>query len=163
MSRLDSFLRRITAQRDCLNHVAALVAGMDGVVLELGLGNGRTFDHLREVLPGHEIFVFDKQVAAHPDCIPDAEHMIVGGFLDTLPAALPRLGGRAVLAHCDVGSGDAAANARLATVLGAALNPLMRPGAIVLSDQAIGVAGWRPLALPPGVRPGRYHIWQIPG
>ena len=161
MSRLDSFFRRLGAQRDCLNLAAAMVAGLDGVVVELGLGNGRTFDHLREVLPGREIFVFDRHVAAHPDCVPDAGHMIVGDFLETLPAAA-QLQGRAALAHCDIGSGDTGANARLAAAIGPALAPLMRPGAIVLSDQPIGLAGWTALDPPPGVAPGRYFMWRVP-
>ena len=42
MSRLDSFIRRMSAQRDCLNHVADLLADVEGPVMELGLGNGRT-------------------------------------------------------------------------------------------------------------------------
>ena len=49
MSRLDSFIRRMQAQRDCLNAAAGLIADVPGVVFDLGLGNGRTFDHLREV------------------------------------------------------------------------------------------------------------------
>ena len=49
MSRLDSFIRRLEAQRACLDRAAALIAGIDGAVLELGLGNGRTYDHLREL------------------------------------------------------------------------------------------------------------------
>ena len=162
MSRLDSFLRRVLAQRDCLNLAALMIAGVDGVVVELGLGNGRTFDHLREILPEREIFVFDRHVAAHPDCVPDAGHMIIGDFLDTLPAAA-RLHRRAVLAHCDIGSGDAGANARLAAAIGPALVPLMRPGGVVLSDQSIGIPAWTALELPAGVAPGRYFMWQVPG
>ncbi len=161
MSRLDSFLRRLTAQRDCLDLAAAMIAGLDGVVVELGLGNGRTYDHLRQILPGREIFVFDRHVAAHPDCVPDAGHMIVGDLLDTLPAAV-RLRRRAVLAHCDIGSGDAEATTRLAAAIGPALAPLMRPGAIVLADQPMGMVGWRALDLPPGVAPGRYFMWRAP-
>ena len=49
MSRLDSFIRRLQAQRACLSEAAAQIRGVDGFVLELGLGNGRTFDHLREI------------------------------------------------------------------------------------------------------------------
>ena len=91
MSRLDSFIRRLEAQRACLNHAAALIAGVDGAVLELGLGNGRTYDHLRALFPDREIFVFDRRVAAHPDCIPDDAHMILGDVRETLPAALPQI------------------------------------------------------------------------
>ena len=52
MSRLDSFIRRIGAQRNVLNAVAQRIAAIDGPVLELGLGNGRTYDHLRELHAG---------------------------------------------------------------------------------------------------------------
>jgi hypothetical protein len=36
MSRLDSFIRRLEAQRACLNLAATLIDGLDGAVLELG-------------------------------------------------------------------------------------------------------------------------------
>ena len=51
MSRLESMQRRLTAQIDGLNWAAQEIAGVAGDVLELGLGNGRTYDHLRQVLP----------------------------------------------------------------------------------------------------------------
>ncbi|TIX46309.1 MAG: hypothetical protein E5V36_02035, partial [Mesorhizobium sp.] len=75
MSRLDSFIRRMTAQRDILDHVCAEVAKMEGPVLELGLGNGRTFHHLRERLPGRRIVAFDRALAAHASSIPEAENL----------------------------------------------------------------------------------------
>ena len=57
MSRLESFIRRVTAQRDCLNMAKELVVDVPGPILELGLGNGRTYDHLRELFPDREIFM----------------------------------------------------------------------------------------------------------
>jgi hypothetical protein len=54
MSRLDSFIRRLEAQRACLGYAAAQIRAIAGPVLELGLGNGRTYDHLRELLPERE-------------------------------------------------------------------------------------------------------------
>ena len=160
MSRLDSTIRRIAAQRDCLNHARDLIAGIGGPVFELGLGNGRTYDHLRRILPEREIFVFDRRVRAHPDCIPDEAHMILGDFLDTLPAALERVDRPAALAHCDIGSGDAGADAELALRLGPALATLMAPGAVIVGDQELRVSGWTALDLPAGVAPGRYFIWR---
>src|SRR5690349_7049989 len=115
MSRLDSFIRRLEAQRTCLGDAARRVETLTGVVLELGLGNGRTFDHLRETCPGREIYVFDRQVAAHPDCIPAADHLFLGDLTATLKTARQRLGdGAAALVHVDLGSGDAAASRDLA-------------------------------------------------
>ncbi len=85
MSRLDSFIRRLEAQRACLDRAAALISGLDGIVLELGLGNGRTYDHLRTLFPDREIHVCERQVAAHPDCVPPPEFLILGDMRETLP------------------------------------------------------------------------------
>ncbi len=153
----------MSAQRDCLALAAGLIGEVSGPVLELGLGNGRTYDHLRELLPGREIFVFDRQVAAHPDCIPDEAHMILGDVPDSLDGALQRIGAPAALAHSDVGTGDAAGNQELAEKLGPAIDRLMAPGGIVVSDQALNLPGWTPLALPAGVVPGRYFICRVGG
>ncbi len=60
MSRLDSFIRRLKAQRACLGLAAELIRDVPGPLLELGLGNGRTYDHLREIMPGREIYVFER-------------------------------------------------------------------------------------------------------
>ncbi len=87
MSRLDSFIRRLEAQRACLGLAAAQIRDLPGPVLEFGLGNGRTYDHLRELLPGREIFVFDRQLNAHPDCRPDAVYFFLGNIHETLPQA----------------------------------------------------------------------------
>src|SRR5258708_3787983 len=113
MSRLDSFIRRLEAQRACLNLAATLIDGLDGVVLELGLGNGRTYDHLRELSPRRDIYVCEWQVAAHPDCIPPAERLLLGDMRETLPQAQPVLGDCVALAHLDAGSGEVVANRAL--------------------------------------------------
>lgn len=160
MSRLDSFIRRVSAQRDCLNMVAAMIAETPGPVLELGLGNGRTYDHLRSVLPERDIFVFDRRVAAHPDCIPDDDHMVIGDIFETLPAARERTGGPAALVHTDIGTGDAEGNASIAAFLGRHLPDLVVPGGIIVSDQDLAPAGWERLSLPEGVQPDRYFIYR---
>ena len=65
MSRLDSMLRRLTAQRDGLNWAAQQISGVAGDVLDLGLGNGRTYDHLREVMPERRVWVMRSPSAHH--------------------------------------------------------------------------------------------------
>jgi hypothetical protein len=135
-----------------------LIRDVPGPVLELGLGNGRTFDHLRGLLPAREIFVFDRRIAAHPDCIPDEAHMILGDVAESLDTALARCGAPAALVHSDVGSGDRDANRRLAETLGPAIDRLMAAAGIIVSDQAFSVPGWTPVPLPANVAPGRYFI-----
>jgi hypothetical protein len=160
MSRLDSFIRRLEAQRACLNQAARAIAGLPGPVLELGLGNGRTYDHLRELLPGREIFVFERQLAAHPASMPDAAHLILGDIRKTLPAAGARIGAPAALVHSDVGTGDAARNAELAAWLAQALPPLLAPGAWVISDQPMPSAALIAQAPPDGIADQRYFLYR---
>jgi len=163
MSRLDSFIRRLQAQRACLDLAAESVRHRPGPIFELGLGNGRTFDHLRERLPGREIYVFERQVAAHPACVPQPANLFLGDIGETLPRAVARFRGQVVLVHSDIGSGDEASNARIAAFLSATLPPALAPGALVLSDQAFTLPGATALPLPEGVKPGRYFLLQMPG
>jgi S-adenosyl-L-methionine methyltransferase len=160
LSRLDSFIRRLEAQRACLNLAARAIRGLPGPVLELGLGNGRTYDHLRELLPEREIFVFEREVAAHPASLPDPAHLILGDIQSTLRAARARLPGLAALVHSDIGTGDAARNAALAAWLAETLPDLLRPGAWVIADQPLESS--RLVAQPPpeGVAPRRYFLYR---
>jgi hypothetical protein len=159
-SRLDSFIRRLRAQRACLDHAAGLIADLAGPALELGLGNGRTYDHLRRRLAGREIFVFERRPDPHPECIPDPAHLIIGDLEETLVRARGLLPAPAALAHSDIGSGDAAANARVAARIAALLPALLRPGAIVVSDQELNSGALVSLALPPRVARGRYFLYR---
>jgi hypothetical protein len=162
MSRLDSFIRRMQAQRDCLNAIAPAVRAQRGVILEIGLGNGRTYDHLRGLFPGRAIHVFDRAVVAHPDCIPPPGQLHLGDARVTLVDAARHLGRSAVLVHCDLGTGDAAANAANALWLGPAIDALLAPGAFVIVNQPLDVAGWQRLPDPPGVAHDRYFGYVAP-
>ena len=162
MSRLDSFIRRLEAQRACLNRAAALTRDLEGIALELGLGNGRTYDHLRSLLPERDIYVCERQVAAHPDCVPPPERLILGDMRETLAEIRGRFAGRVALAHLDVGTGDAAANHALAAQLSPLLVPLLCQGAVLASDPEIDSIELQPLPLPDGVAAGRYHLYRRP-
>ena len=105
MSRLDSFIARMKAQRDCLNFLKPAIDALSGPILEVGLGNGRTYDHLRDLFPGRDIFVFERKVAAHPDCIPPDDRLFLGEASDSIPRAAARLGATAALIHTDLGTG----------------------------------------------------------
>ena len=163
MSRLDSAIRRLMAQRACLDRAHELLAGTPGHVFELGLGNGRTYDHLRERFPDRGIFVFEKKISAHPSCIPDDAHLFLGDVLERLPEVTARFAGAVALVHADIGSGVTEDNRRLAARLSPLLAPLLAPGALVVSDQEMTLPAATPVALPDGVAPGRYHMARIAG
>lgn len=160
MSRLDSFIRRMQAQRACIERAIELTRDLPGPVFELGLGNGRTFDHLRENCAGREIFVFERKVAAHPSCIPDPEQLFEGSLDETLTAALGRFRGRVALAHADLGSGRPAQDAEVSAFVAKHLAQLLASGAVVASDQDVGWPEAEKLPLPAPVEEGRYFLYR---
>lgn len=161
MSRLDSFIRRMEAQRLCLAFAAESVAETPGSIVELGLGNGRTYDHLREICPEREIFVFERKVAAHPDCVPDDDHLFEGLIEESLPRAAPRLAGQVAVLHSDISSGDPAVDAHNIQVISEQVKVMMRSGGIVLSDQAIDADSLERLPSPAGVQGDRYFVYRV--
>jgi hypothetical protein len=160
MSKLDSFIRRMQAQRTCIEAACELIGVLPGIVLELGLGVGRTYSHLSEKLPDREIYVFDRQVLPHVVCVPPATHLVLGELADTLPNAVERFCGAAALVHMDIGSADIAYGMETAEFIARHLPAALAPGAVILSDQALSIGGTTPLALPEGVAEGRYHMYR---
>lgn len=157
MSRLDSFIRRVSAQRDVLDHVCGLIAGLPGPVLELGLGNGRTFDHLREKLPGRRIIAFDRALGAHDSSVPAEDDLVLGEIRETA-ARFTDIG--AALVHADIETNYAAVDEETARWLPPLAAGLLRPGGILASGLAARHPGLEPLALPAGVPAGRYFLYR---
>jgi len=160
VSRLDSFIRRLEAQRACLDLAAGLVKDLEGDVLELGLGNGRTYDHLRELFPDRKIYVCERRLAAHPDCVPPTEYLLLGDMRDTLRIAREPLAGQIALAHLDPGTGDLAESRALAVELTRLIVPLLRCGAVLVSEPALASDQLSPLEPPDNVAPERYNIYR---
>jgi len=160
VSRLDSFIRRLKAQRACLELAADLVGEMDGEVIELGLGNGRTYDHLRKLFPNRKIYVCERNVAAHPDCIPPAGLLLLGDMRETLPAVRSRFADRMVLAHLDAGNGDAEASKTMAGEITPLIVPLLRLNGVLVSEPGLAAAELCALPLPAGIEPGRYNVYR---
>jgi hypothetical protein len=161
MSRLDSFIARMQAQRDCLNFLKPAVDKLGGPIFEVGLGNGRTYDHLRDLFPGRHIYVFERQVAAHPDCIPPDDRLFLGEARQSISRAAEKLGAVAALIHTDLGTGDHAANTAMGQWLGPALDRLAAPGCYVLANQPLAVARWQRLPDPPAVPKDRYFLYRV--
>jgi hypothetical protein len=162
LTRLDKAIRRLKAQRACLDWAAIEIASVPGVVVELGLGNGRSFDHLRARLPDRDIYVFERSVGAHPDTVPVADRLILGNIEETLPRMRPHFAGRVALMHSDIGTGDDARNDRIAAWLGPELLPLLAPGGVVASDQKLAALADVAAPLPEGVGENRYYLYRVP-
>jgi hypothetical protein len=161
LSRLEKLLYRLEAQQACLAWAFEDIKNKPGIVFELGLGHGRSFDHLRRNLPDRDIYVFERKPDNYPDCAPDAAHLILGELAATLPEAGRRFAGQVVLAHSDVGSFEAAHNRAMSELVSRHLPLALAPGAIILSDLPLAIAGAKPLPLPAGAREDRYYIYRF--
>lgn len=157
MSRLDSFIRRMSAQRDCLNHAADLLADVEGPAMELGLGNGRTYDHLRERMPGRRIIAFDRAFAAHVPAAPEPEDLVLGEIAETAQAFV---GTGAAFVHADIGTGYDDKDALTLRWLPQLVAGLLRPGGIAASGLPLAHEALEPLAVPPSVPKDRYFLYQ---
>lgn len=157
-SRLVRMLHRLGTQRACLEEAASLIADLPGPILELGLGKGRTYDHLRGLLPKREIFAFDRVLHAPADCVPADDHLVLGELRETLRVFRPP--GKAALIHADIGSEDAHRDGALTADLARLLPPLLRPGGVVLCDRPLQVPGWKRLAVPRNAADWPYFVYR---
>jgi S-adenosyl-L-methionine methyltransferase len=157
MSRLDSFIRRLTAQRDILDAIIGLVGKVEGPVLEFGLGNGRTYDHLREHFPGRRIVAFDWEVRSYSASTPPAGDMVTGNIRDTGQAFL---GIDAALAHADIGTGHDEIDAVTLTWLPQLMAGVLVHHGIAVSGLPLDHPDLSPLALPEGIKEGRYFLYR---
>jgi hypothetical protein len=157
MSRLESMRRRLTAQIDGLDWAARQIAGEDGDVLELGLGNGRTYDHLRERLPDRRIWVIDRVLQPHPSCVPPTEDFLHGEAPDML-AELAARGVKMALAHYDFGFGDKALDVAEGARLSPLIHSVMSKGGLVVSQQPL--VGFTQISGPDTIDPERYLFYR---
>ena len=157
MSRLESFIRRLTAQRDILDMICRDMDLGDGPVIEFGLGNGRTYDHLRERFTGRRILAFDRVNAANLRSQPPEGDLILGEISET---ARPFAGINAALVHADIGSGYDDLDEMNLRWLPQLTVDLLAPQGIAASGVPLDHPQLKPLPLPEGIRPGRYFLYR---
>ena len=160
MSRLDLFIDRMVSQRACLKYAAELIKDQFGPVFELGLGNGRTYHHMCEIMPERDIYVFERAIASHPDSTPPEDRVLLGDVSETLPRALERFGPTAVLIHADLGGHNARKNDLFARAVSPLIEPLLAPGGVMVSSDRMYFDDLDEIALPADAVKGRCFIYR---
>ncbi|MGV1916424.1 class I SAM-dependent methyltransferase [uncultured Agrobacterium sp.] len=158
MSRLDSFIRRLSAQRDILNHVHGdLDLPADGPIMEIGLGNGRTFNHLRELFADRRIVAFDRAMGAHASSVPEEGNLVLGEIDQT---AKDWVGIGAALVHADIGTGYDEKDAVTLTWLPQIVSGMLAKGGIAVSGLPLKEPSLDPLPVPDTVPTDRYFLYR---
>jgi len=159
-SRLDFFIDRMVSQRACINHAARLITNMAGPVFELGLGNGRTYHHMRKLMPNRDIYVFERAVASHPDSTPADDKILLGDVYDTLPEALIRFGPTASLIHADLGGHNLSKNDEFARKVSPVIEPLLAVRGLMVASDKMYFETLTEIQLPADAVLGRCFIYQ---
>ena len=164
-SRLERMIARLATQRALLDWAAERVSGIDGPVLEIGLGKGRTYSHLRRLFPDRDIWAFDYEVHAPAHSRPAPERILLGDFRETLPACWAEIEAPPALAHADIGTESRRADAALARFVGSVMAQRLAPGGILLGDRDMSSPGLVSLdppavALPEGVSAWPYCVYR---
>lgn len=157
MSRLDSFINRMTAQRDILNHVRNALILPDGAVLEVGLGNGRTYSHLREIFADRRIVAFDRQFAAHKTLAPEPQDFIEGEIRNT---GQKFIGTDAALVHADIGTGYPEKDAVTLQWLPDMVVGMLVEGGIAVSGLPLAHPKLEQMPRLPHIEDGRYFYYR---
>ena len=161
MSRLDLFVDRITAQRDILNLMAAQnLLPESGAILEVGLGNGRTYSHLVDSFVGRRIVVFDRAIASHGTSTPPEADIILGEISETAAAYAKA---DAAMVHADIGTGYPDKDAKIAAWLGKLTVDLLVPGGVAVSGLRLDHSQLVPLDMPQGIGRGLYFAYRKQG
>ena len=160
MSRLDVFINRMVSQRACLDFAIEQTLGMTGPVFELGLGNGRTFDHMRERMPERDVYVFERKVESNPSSTPEPEMTILGDVRETLPQSLERFGPTAHLIHADLGGHNLEKNVQFAREISPLIEPMLAVGGLFVSSDRMFFTSLTELPLPADAIEGRCFIYR---
>ena len=158
MSRLDSFINRMSAQRDLINHVRDQGdLPKEGVVFEIGLGNGRTYSHLRECFADRRVIAFDRKLAAHASATPDPQDFVEGEINETGQAFI---GWNAALVHADIGTGYDDKDAITLTWLPQMVAGMLQSGGYAVSGLPLEHPDLEAQPQLPTIKPGRYFHYR---
>lgn len=160
MSRLDVFIDRMTSQRACIDFAVKQTADMVGPVFELGLGNGRTYHHLCEVIAGRDIYVFERAVESNPASTPPEDRTLLGDVFDTLPQALTRFGATASFIHADLGGHNLQKNDEFARKVSPFIEPLLAVGGLMVASDRMYFAAMQEVEIPASAVSGRCFIYR---
>ena len=157
MSRLESFRRRLTAQIDGINWAIEQSKDIKGDILEMGLGNGRTYDHLRENTD-RRIWVIDRILQCHPSCVPP-EADFLKGEADAMLERLATEGAQIAFAHYDFGFGVKEKDVEEGGRLSPRIKAVMVPGGMIVSQQPM--VGFTRIQGPETIIGDRYHFYRV--
>ncbi|MCY4190874.1 MAG: hypothetical protein OXD42_06060 [Rhodospirillaceae bacterium] len=167
-SRLERMIARLMTQRALLDHFAMLITDIPGPVLEIGLGKGRTYSHLRNLLPDRTIWAFDFEVHAPKHSQPAPNRTVLGDFRDSLTTCWDSIANAPAMVHADIGTESRKAEQELVCFVGDVIASRLAPGGYLLGDRNMAADGLESVELPivelpSGIDPWPYFCFRHAG
>ena len=157
MSRLESMMRRLAAQKTGLEWCVEQTEKIKGDFVEIGLGNGRSYDHIREIAPNKKIWVLDRILQCHPSCVPPEDSFLQGEANEVM-IQMKKDNIRIALTHYDFGVGIKDKDEAEAAALSPLIKDIMVEDGLLMSCQPL--VGFKQIEGPAEIPAGRYYFYK---
>ena len=136
LTRIERLARRLPVQIRYINYAIDQTKGLDGVILELGLGDGRTLEYI-EYRTSSQIFVFeiddDKKLINNKE----STKLVKGNFIHTIPKTIQNEKLQVRIVHADIGSTDYMNDLKTLNPLREIADNFVQVGGVVICDRPI--------------------------
>ena len=143
LSRLESTILRQISQKACLDYGINMARKVNGHVVELGLGMGYTFDHLRRSFTARQLYAFDLELFTHKKLTPFETQLRLGDIRETFPRFAKHNFQKVALLHIDIRTNNFKRDTAVYSRVEAAIEEAMAPNGIVVSDRELNLNGFK--------------------
>ncbi|MGL1932596.1 MAG: hypothetical protein OCC45_12695 [Desulfotalea sp.] len=136
LTRIERLARRLPIQIDLISQAIEETNKLDGIILELGLGEGRTLEYL-ENNTSSPIIVFEIDDNAKMNNVRKTTKLVKGDIFETLPKMLGTLSQGVRIAHVDIGTTDYSDDIDRISPLQRILESVVNVGGFIVCDRPI--------------------------
>lgn len=145
LTKIEKLARRFPVQIDYIDQAIEETKEIDGVILELGLGGGRTLEYL-EKKSSSPIVVFEKSINSDLKLERQSTQLVEGDFLETIPEILKSQQLTVRMVHADIGTRDYLNDINRFEPLREIFEDIVPSGGIVVCDRPLNFSSFKLLA-----------------
>ena len=145
LTRIERLARRFPVQIEFINRAIKETKEVDGAILELGLGEGRTLEYLERITSA-PIFVFEIDEKTNLHFCRASTQLVKGDLFKTLPQMLGSQELNVRMVHADIGTTDYFNDISRIEPLRAIIEKVVSTGGVLVCDRPIIFQGFKLLA-----------------
>ncbi len=145
LTKIEKFARRLPVQLEYINQAIEETKDMDGTILELGLGGGRTLEYL-EKKTSSPILVFEKSTHSTLKNNRTTTQLVRGDFFTTIPQTCEEMNVDVRMIHADIGTSDYIGDISRFDPLCKIFTKIVPTGGVVICDRPLNFPSFKLLA-----------------